>query len=41
MNHQIVRAWANAGVQLYIDNVAQGTPEMIGNTNYGDEYEVV
>ena len=32
-------AWAHAGVQLYIDNVAQGTINFIGNSNYGDEYE--
>ena len=33
--------WANAGLTLYIDDVAQGSPEMVGNSNYGDEYVVV
>ena len=28
--------WANAGLTLYIDNVAQGSPEMVGNSYYGD-----
>ena len=32
-------AWAHAGVQLYIDDVAQGTINYIGNSDYGDEYE--
>jgi hypothetical protein len=31
--------WAHAGVQLYIDDVAQGTINFIGNDSYGDEYE--
>ena len=33
--------WANAGLTLYIDNVAQGSPEMVGNSYYGDEYVLV
>ena len=36
---QLVVGGLRTGVQLYIDNVAQGTINFIGNSDYGDEYE--